>query len=176
MRIISGKFKGKTLHPGKNFKARPTTDFAKEGLFNILANIYNFQYIEILDLFSGTGSISFEFASRECFSCEAVELDYNHYKYIHKTAKELNFSQIIVYRMDAFRFIKNCSKKYDIIFADPPYDMEGVEKIPILVLDKLLLKQEGIFILEHSKKINFNNNKNLRDHRTYGSVNFSIFS
>jgi 16S rRNA (guanine(966)-N(2))-methyltransferase RsmD len=176
VRIISGTYKGKTLHPGKEFKARPTTDFAKEGLFNILANRFNFEDVEVLDLFSGTGSISFEFASRGSLLCEAVELNYNHYKFIHNTAKELSLNQIKVYKLDVFRFIKNSSKKYDIIFADPPYDMEGVDQIPMLILDKLLLKPEGVFILEHSKKISFENNKNLIEHRNYGSVNFSFFS
>lgn len=176
MRIISGIFKGKPLHPGKDFKARPTTDFAKEGLFNILANRWDFEELDVLDLFSGTGSISFEFASRESLSIEAVEMDFKNAGYIQKTAKELKFSQLKVYKMNVFRFIKFCSRRYDIIFADPPYDMEGIAMIPQLVLDKLMLKPGGVLILEHSKKINFANHPNLKDHRSYGSVNFSFFA
>ena len=176
MRIISGLFKGKTLNPGKEFTARPTTDFAKEALFNILANTYEFEDLEILDLFSGTGSISFEFASRESILIEAVETNYNHFKYIQKIAGELNFKQLKVYKMDVFQFLKNNIRKYDIIFADPPYDMAGVENLPDIILEKLILKPAGVFILEHSKKMSFKNHKNLTDHREYGSVNFSFFS
>ena len=176
MRIISGKFRGKILHPGKDFTARPTTDFAKESLFNILANSYDFQEVEVLDLFSGTGSISFEFASRKCLSVDAIELNYNHYKFIQKTSVELKFNQLKVYKMDVFRFLKNNINKYDIIFADPPYEMEGIEKIPEIIFEKLILKPDGIFILEHSKKINFKDHNRLKDHRSYGSVNFSFFA
>jgi len=175
VRIISGIYRGKTLHPGKDFTARPTTDFAKESLFNILGNSYDFSELEVLDLFSGTGSISFEFASRECISVEAFELNHKHAAYIQKTAQELKFLQLRVHKMNAFQFLKTCTKKYDIIFADPPYDMAGVETLPGIILEKAMLKPEGVFILEHSKNINFADNQNLREHRAYGSVNFSFF-
>jgi len=176
VRIISGTYKGKTLYPGKNFTSRPTTDFAKEGLFNILANRYYFPELEVLDLFSGTGSISFEFASRECISIEAVELNFNHANFIQNTAKALKFTQIKVYRINAIQFIKTCSSTFDVIFADPPYDLVGIENIPTLILDHNLLKPEGVFILEHSKKISFANHPRLKEHRSYGSVNFSFFA
>jgi len=176
VRIISGNFKGKTLNPGKGFTARPTTDFAKESLFNILANSYDFNDIEVLDLFSGTGSISFEFASRDSMFVEAIELNYNHATFIQKIAQELKFKQLKVHKMNAFQFIKTCTQKYDIIFADPPYDLEGVDKIPGIILEKDILKPDGIFILEHSKKLQFTGHPNLKDHRSYGSVNFSFFN
>ncbi len=175
MRIISGKFKGKVISPGKGFEARPTTDFAKESLFNILANQIDFEEAEVLDLFSGTGSISFEFASRGSKHIEAIEANHKHAAYIQKTAQELKFSQLLVYKTNAFIFLKTCTRKFDIIFADPPYDMDGVETLPELVLNKGILKEEGFFILEHSKKLNFTNHLNLTDHRHYGSVNFSFF-
>ena len=175
MRIISGNYKGKTLHPGKNFSARPTTDFAKEALFNILANRFDFQDVEVLDLFSGTGSIGYEFASRACISVDVVELNYKHAGFIQSTAKELKFSQLKVHRISAFQYIKTCSSTFDIIFADPPYDMEKVDQIPTLILDRRLLKPAGVLILEHSKKISFSGHSNLKDHRSYGSVNFSFF-
>lgn len=175
MRIISGKYKGKVLKPGNEFTARPTTDFAKESLFNILANYYDFEELDVLDLFSGTGGISFEFASRGCKHVDSVEMSHKHAAFIQKTIKELDFSQQKLYKLNAFVFLKTCTRQYDVIFADPPYDMEGVETLPEIVLGKQILKEDGVFILEHSKKINFNHNPNLIEHRVYGSVNFSFF-
>ena len=164
------------LHPGKDFEARPTTDFAKESLFNILNNSYDFEELEVLDLFAGTGSISFEFASRECRHVDTVEMSAKHAAFIQKTAKELNFAQLRLYKLNAFVFLKTCKLKYDVVFADPPYDMEGVETLPELVLERgALLKPDGIFILEHAKKISFSKHPNLVEHRSYGSVNFSFF-
>lgn len=175
MRIISGSHKGKLLLPGKGFEARPTTDFAKESLFNILANQIDFEGIDVLDLFSGTGGISFEFASRGAAMVEAVEINHKHAMFIQKITRELNFTQLRLYKINAFTFLKTCTRKYDIIFADPPYDMDGVDALPNLILEKDLLKENGLFILEHAKKLHFNNHPNLSDHRYYGSVNFSFF-
>jgi 16S rRNA (guanine966-N2)-methyltransferase len=176
VRIISGKFRGKTIHPSKGFEARPTTDAAKESLFNILVNQFDMEELEILDLFSGTGSISFEFASRGAKLIEAIESNYKHAAFIQKTAKELKIEQLHVYKTNIFLYLKSCTRKYDIIFADPPYEMDGVETIPDLILAKNILKEEGILIFEHSKKLNFNGHANLTDHRNYGSVNFSFFN
>jgi 16S rRNA (guanine(966)-N(2))-methyltransferase RsmD len=176
VRIISGKYRGKHLSPGKDFKARPTTDFAKESLFNILANRYNFEEIKVLDLFSGTGSISFEFASRGCSIVEAVELNSKHAAFIIKTAKELNLSQIKLYKINAYQYLKFNKHKFDVIFADPPYDMVGVDLLPDLVLEKDILAKDGVFILEHSQNIDFAKHQRLTEHRNYGSVNFSFFS
>jgi 16S rRNA (guanine(966)-N(2))-methyltransferase RsmD len=176
VRIISGIYKGKVIDPGKGFEARPTTDFAKESLFNILANRIDFEEVEVLDLFAGTGSISFEFASRGSKHIEAIESNHKHAAFIQKTAQTLKFTQMRAYKTNVFVFLKTCSHKYDVIFADPPYDMEGVAELPDLILEKNILKEDGIFILEHSKKLNFSKHPNLTEHRNYGSVNFSFFA
>lgn len=176
MRIISGKYRGKQLHPGKKFAARPTTDFAKESLFNIIGNKFEIESLEVLDLFSGTGSIGFEFASRGCAGIDSVEINHNHFAFIQKTAKDLDFKQMRVFKMDAFAFIRRCSTKYDIIFADPPYDLADIPILPDLIFEKSLLKEEGWFILEHSSNHNFQEFKYFKQIRKYGSVNFSIFN
>jgi 16S rRNA (guanine(966)-N(2))-methyltransferase RsmD len=163
------------IHPGNGFNARPTTDFAKESLFNILANRYDFEELHVLDLFSGTGGISYEFASRDCQHVDAVEMNAKHALFIQKTIKELNLKQVRLHKLNAFVFLKTCTRLYDIIFADPPYDMDGVDTLPNLVLEKGILKPGGVFILEHSKNISFAGHPNLKEHRNYGSVNFSFF-
>ena len=163
------------IDPGKGFEARPTTDFAKESLFNILANLVDFEDIEVLDLFSGTGSISYEFASRGCKSVEAIDSNHKHAAFIQKTAQALKFNQLRAYKTNAFVYLKTCKRKYDVIFADPPYDMDGVSTLPDIILEKELLKEGGLFILEHAKKLNFMGHPHLTDHRDYGSVNFSFF-
>jgi 16S rRNA (guanine966-N2)-methyltransferase len=163
------------LHPGKDFEARPTTDFAKESLFNILANSYDFEELEVLDLFAGTGSIGLEFASRDSVRIDTVELSHKHSAFIQKTIQELGIKQMNLFKINAFVYLKTCTRKYDIIFADPPYEMDTVETLPDIVLQKGLLKADGIFILEHSKKISFAEHPNLSEHRSYGSVNFSFF-
>ncbi len=176
MRIVSGRFKGKTFSPPKNFTARPTTDFAKENLFNILANNFDFEEVEVLDLFSGTGSISFEFASRGAKRVDLVEINFHHLKFISKVISELGLTQVRTIKFNAFQFLKNCHHAYDIIFADPPYDIAGLEIIPELVFEKPILKDGGWFILEHSSKYNFENHPRFKQKREYGSVNFSFFT
>lgn len=175
MRIISGKYRGKILQPGKKFSARPTTDFAKESLFNIIQNHFEFEGLKVLDLFAGTGSIGFEFASRDSAGIDSVEVNHAHFLFIQKTANELGFSRMNVYKMDAFAFIKRCSSIYDIIFADPPYDLKGITDLPVVIFEKKLLKEGGWFILEHSGNYDFHDVKHFREVRKYGSVNFSIF-
>jgi len=175
MRIVSGMYKGKVFNPPKNFKARPTTDFAKEGLFNIINNLYDFEEIEVLDLFSGTGSISFEFASRGAKRIDLVELNLNHLKFISNVARELNLKQIHTIKGNAFQFIKACNYKYDIIFADPPYALEGIEIIPDMVFEKDILKPDGCLILEHSGRYNFEDRPQFSHERNYGSVHFTFF-
>jgi len=164
------------IHPGKEFTARPTTDTAKESLFNILMNMYDLEEVEVLDLFSGTGSISYEFASRDCKYIEAVEMNYKHASFIHKTKQDLQFDQLKLIRTNVFQYLKTCSRKFDLIFADPPYDLEESETLPDIIFSKNLLKDGGMFILEHPKNMNFSTHEKLYDHRTYGSVNFSFFS
>ena len=163
------------IHPGKEFTARPTTDTAKESLFNILVNTYDLEEVDVLDLFAGTGSISYEFASRGSRFIEAVELNYKHATFIHKTKQELKLDQLRLVRTNVFHYLKTCTRKFDIIFADPPYDLAEIETLPEIILSRELLKDDGVFILEHPKSINFSSNECLADHRSYGSVNFSFF-
>ncbi len=176
MRIISGKYRGKLLHPGKKFSARPTTDFAKESLFNIIGNNFDIETLRVLDLFSGTGSISFEFASRGCARIDSVELNYSHFSFINRTSKELDFQQMNVYRADAFAFIKKCTTIYDLIFADPPFDLPDLHTLPELVFSRNILGNDGWFILEHSGSYDFQELVSFRQLRKYGKVNFSIFA
>jgi 16S rRNA (guanine966-N2)-methyltransferase len=175
LRIISGKYRGKPLHPPSNLKARPTTDFAKESLFNILNNYFDFAEAQVLELFAGSGSISYEFASRECKSITAIEIDPVNFSYIARTVKEMGLTSITPLRTDVFRFIGHCRQSYDIIFADPPYEMENIEKLPQVIFEKKLLNKNGWFILEHSKRHNFKDFKEFREERNYGNVHFSFF-
>jgi len=173
LRIISGKYKGKHFGNIKKLKARPTTDRAKESLFNILNNIIYFEDIKFLDLFSGTGSISYEFASRGCGNITCIDIDYNHIRYIKKTSEELNFDFNII-KTDAFKFLKSAKNKYNLIFADPPFNMENFEDIPILIKENNFLLENGILIIEHSDKFNFSKTIPYET-RSYGKVCFSFF-
>ncbi len=175
MRIISGKFKGCAINPPKNLRARPTTDFAKENLFNILTNLVEFDQCDILDLFAGTGSISYEFASRGAKSVTSVEINAVHHNFIRTTAKALGADNIFVVKANVFLYLRSCTKSFDIIFSDAPYDLEGLEQVVSLVLDGDILKQDGIFIFEHSDKYNFENHPLFWQSRSYGSVQFSLF-
>ena len=175
MRIISGRYKGRAINPPKNLRARPTTDFAKENLFNVLTNLVDFEQCDVLDLFSGTGSISYEFASRGARSVTAVEINAVHYNFIRQTALELGCETIYPVKANAFLYLKSCTKQFDIIFADPPYDIEGSETIPELVWQKGLLKPGGWLIFEHSKNMDVSKLPGFKEKRCYGSVNFSVF-
>jgi len=154
---------------------RPTTDFAKEGLFNILSNGYDFSSIDVLDLFSGSGSIAYEFASRGCLLVHAVEIEPRHVSFIRATAGKMGFRQLRVIRCDVFHFLAICKHRYDIIFADPPYELLKINEIPDLVLGRDILKPDGILILEHSQRNDFSGHEHLFDHRNYGNVHFSFF-
>ncbi len=175
MRIVSGVYKGRIFSPPKSFKVRPTTDIAKEGLFNILENHFDLEGISVLDLFSGTGSISFEFASRGAASIHLVELDFAHFQFIRSVQKELNLPQITPIRYDAYKFLKNCNLTFDLIFADPPYTFKGIERIPELVLTNGLLKTDGWLIVEHSKNTDLTGVEGYWQTRYYGSTHFSFF-
>lgn len=175
MRIISGKFRGRHLRLPGNMNVRPTTDFAKESLFNIINNNFDFEDIKVLDLFAGTGSISFEFASRGSFYVRAIEMNKKNASFIIQTAEQLKLDGFRCINTDAFRFLKATTEKYDIIFADPPYDMNGFEKIPELVFANKLLDKEGWLIVEHSAKTVLNSHPNFFEKRNYGHVNFSFF-
>ena len=173
MRIISGKFKGRRINPPNNILARPTTDFAKEGLFNLLANRVDFEETDVLDLFAGTGSVSLEFISRACKSVTAVELNERHCAFIRKTCNDLKIDDLILIKSDVFRF--KTQRKYDLIFADPPYDFAKFAEMPDFIFENNLLNSNGLFVLEHSAKNNFSSHPNFTEHRRYGNVNFSFF-
>ena len=175
MRIIGGKYKGRRIVPPGNFKARPTTDFAREGLFNILNNRVDFETVSVLDLFSGTGSISYEFASRGAASVHLVEKDPKHISGIRRIIKDLDFENIRPIHIDVKAYLKTCSIKYDIVFADPPYDLSWLKELPDLVTQAGVIKEDGFFILEHPKGLSFTGHKLFFEHRNYGGVNFSFF-
>jgi 16S rRNA (guanine(966)-N(2))-methyltransferase RsmD len=176
MRIVSGEFKGRRFSPPKNLKARPTTDIAKEGLFNILNNTIDFEEISVLDMFSGTGSISFEFASRGCRNVTSLEINAVNYAFIQKIIKELGVADVInSFKYDSFKFAESTKAKFDLIFADPPYDHKELENIPGLVFRKGLLNPDGLLILEHPKEKDFKNHPYFFENRKYGHVNFSFF-
>lgn len=175
MRIISGTHKGRNLHPPKNLPVRPTTDFAKESIFNILNNYFEFDGLKVLDLFCGTGNMSFEFASRGCGDIIAVDNHYNCCDFVKKTAAILQMPQLKVMKADAFVFLKKAASTFHIIFADPPYDLEEIPTIPIVVFEKKLLKAGGWLIVEHGPHTDLSGFSHFREKRTYGHVNFSIF-
>ena len=147
MRIIGGKYKGRRINPPGNFKARPTTDFAREGLFNILNNRVDFETINVLDLFSGTGSISYEFASRGAASVHLVEKDFKHISGIRKILKELDLENVKPIHIDVKAYLKTCSVKYDIVFADPPYELSWLKELPDLVTQAGIIKEDGFLYL-----------------------------
>ncbi|MDR1544448.1 MAG: 16S rRNA (guanine(966)-N(2))-methyltransferase RsmD [Prevotellaceae bacterium] len=175
MRIISGKFKGLRFEPPKDITARPTTDFAKESLFNVLGNYIDFEDVTVLDLFAGTGSISYEFISRGAKSVTAIEMSNTQINFIKKTINNLKINNLRVYKSEVFRYLEKCGESYDLIFADPPYQMLDIDKIPALIFNNNLLKISGIFVLEHGKNLDFSEHKNFLEQRNYGNVHFSFF-
>ncbi len=175
MRIISGKYRGKKLHPPKNLRARPTTDLAKESLFNILVHQLDLEELQVLDLFAGTGSISYEFASRGVREVVSVEKDPFHFRYIRQTCLEMEMEQVHVIQEDAFRYLQNPYQSFDLVFADPPYDHPRLGELPGLVLTSGVLEPDGVFILEHPAAISFRSHPLFFHHRKYGNVNFSMF-
>ena len=195
MRIITGKYKGRHFDIPRSFKARPTTDFAKENIFNVLTQYIDFEGAEALDLFSGTGSITLELLSRGCSRVVSVELDRDHHRFIcdcigkllnkQRTNTDNNGQSEIVrdspmpnclpLRGDVFRYIKSCKQQFDFIFADPPYALKELPTIPSLIFERGLLKDGGIFVFEHGKDNDFSHDPHFVEHRSYGSVNFSIF-
>jgi len=173
MRIISGTHKGRRLMAPSTLPVRPTTDRAKEALFNILENRYFFDGKNVLDLFSGTGNISYEFVSRGCDKIIAVDNNYHCIEYIEKTTKELDFN-ITTIKSDCLQYLKNCKQEFNFIFADPPYDYEEYQELKNLVFEKKLVKKDGVLIIEHDKEVSFvANNVELRK---YGTVHLSVFS
>lgn len=176
MRVISGIYKRRRFDVPKTFKARPTTDFAKENLFNVLANYVDFEEgVVALDLFAGTGSISLELISRGCDRVVSVEQERAHHLFICKIMNEVQTDKWLPIRGDAFKFIKANRQQFDFIFADPPYDLKELETIPQLIFENKLLKEDGLLILEHGKQNNFEENPHFLERRVYGSVNFTFF-
>ena len=177
MRIITGLYKGRHFDIPRTFKARPTTDFAKENIFNVLGGYMDFEEATALDLFSGTGSITLELLSRGCSHVVSVEQDRDHHRFICDCLKKLNVAdKCIPLRGDVFRFVKSCKQQFDFIFADPPYALKELPTIPDLILEKGLLKDGGVFVFEHGKTNDFSSHPRFREHRSYGSVNFTIFT
>ena len=159
----------------RTFKARPTTDFAKESLFNVLANRIDLEDASALDLFSGTGSISIELVSRGCSHVVSVENDPDHYRFICKVMETVKTDRCLPVKGDVFKYIAGCNTKFDFISADPPYQLENLADIPDLVFDAGILADDGIFVLEHGKTNNFSNHPHFTDMKVYGSVHFSFF-
>ncbi len=176
MRVITGKYKGRHFEVPRSFKARPTTDFAKENLFNVLNGYMDFDDEPIaLDLFAGTGSITLELLSRGCSKVISVEKDAQHFAFISKTLDALKETNCFPLRTDVFRYLTRCNEQFDFIFADPPYALNGLDTLPELVFQKDLLKNDGLFVLEHGKEHDFSNHPCFKERRIYGSVNFSFF-
>lgn len=175
MRVISGKYKGKRFNPPRNFPSRPTTDFAKSALFNILNNQFDFESCIVLDLFSGTGSISLECISRGAKQVTSVDNHNVSVKFLNHMKADLNEKNWFIHRGDAFEFLKHESSKYDIIFADPPFAMKGQQQIAELVFEKQLLQPEGLLIIEHGRENSFENITQFKEMRNYGGVQFSFF-
>lgn len=177
MRIISGKYKGKRLIAPKKLPVRPTADMQKEALFNILRNNYDFINLRVLDLFSGTGNIAYEFASRGTDDITAVDAHHACIKFIAETSKDLEFS-IACFKSDVFKYLKKTEQKFDVIFADPPYQMPlaNFERIPELVFERDLLTEEGILIIEHASQTDLALLPFFKEKRKYGSSVFSFFA
>lgn len=177
MRIIGGKFKGRRFHPpADHWPTRPTTDFAKEALFNILNNLLDFEATKALDLFGGTGSHSYELISRGCEDVTYVDKFPPAVQFVRKTSKELNIESCLkIYQMDVFRFIGSTHTQFDYIFAGPPYGLPTIDLLPDLVFEKNLLLPEGIFVLEHNPHHEFTEHPHLFDVRNYGKTIFSFF-
>lgn len=177
MRIIGGQHKGRRFYPPKFFKARPTTDFAKESLFNLINNELDLEGARVLDLFSGTGSISYEFMSRGCEHVCSVDVSSKYLGFIKQTAEAINKEKKVIYtiKADVLKFLSKHDLDYDIIFADPPYDLKDIDKIPLLIFANQTLKKDSLVIIEHSSATDFSGHPNFSSLRKYGKVNFSFF-
>ena len=184
MRIITGKYKGRHFDIPRTFKARPTTDFAKENIFNVLRQYVDFGGAAALDLFSGTGSITLELLSRGCSQVVSVEKDRDHHRFIQQCIDKLGIERraqgsmpsVQCIRGDVFRFIASCRQTFDIVFADPPYALPELPQIPDLIFGQQLLAPDGLFVFEHGKDYDFAAHPHFVEHREYGSVNFSLFT
>ena len=176
MRIISGSLKGRRLNPPANLPVRPTTDMARESLFNILNNYVDYDDCTVMDLFAGTGAVSIEFISRGVREVTAIDINSACTDYIKHESTRLGINNLHVVRADVFDLLKRANRKFDIIFADPPYAVEELATLPELVFSHQLLTEDGIFILEHPREYSFEEHPNFWQHRNYGKVNFTFFA
>ena len=175
MRIITGKYKGRHFDIPRTFKARPTTDFAKENIFNVINAYLDWEETVALDLFAGTGSISLELLSRGCKEVVSVEKDRDHARFIAQCMEKISTEEHVLIKGDVFRFIKSCHQQFDFIFADPPYAPPELPTIPDLIFSQDLLAPDGLFVFEHGKHNDFSSHPHFVEHRSYGSVNFTLF-
>ncbi len=176
MRIIAGTLGGRRIQPpAKMPNTRPTTDIAREGLFNIIQNNFDVENIKTLDLFGGTGTISYELASRGANDLTVIEKDFTMYEFIKKTSQQLSIQNFKVIKMDVFKFIDQCNDTFDFIFAGPPYALQNIDELPVLIEKKNLLNKNGWFVLEHTPRNNYNNYPMFVKQRNYGTTIFSIF-
>ena len=175
MRIISGSHKGRRFNPPKGFRSRPTTDLARESLFNILSNTYQIDGLIAFDLFAGSGSVSYEFASRGAKKVLSVEKSFPVFKHLIKLVNEFDLEHIRVIKKDVFAWLKNTEEKADIIFADPPFDLVNIKEIPNIIIEKKMINEGGCFILEHAAGLSFDEFEEYSYTKNYGSVHFSFF-
>ena len=176
MRIISGMLGGRRIQPpAKMPNTRPTTDIAKEGLFNILENNLELENMKTLDLFGGTGSISYELASRGASDLTIIEKDFAMYEFIKKTSEQLNIQNFKAIKMDVFKFLDQCNETFDFIFAGPPYALQNIDELPVLIEQKNLLNKNGWFVLEHTPRNDYTGYPMFAKQRNYGTTIFSIF-
>ncbi len=176
MRIIAGKLRGRRINPPQSLPVRPTTDMARESLFNILNNYVDYEECSVLDLFAGTGAVSLEFVSRGVREVTAIDINVQCTDFIKQAANQLAVSNLRVVRADVFDLLKRANRKFDIVFADPPYAIEGLASLPDLVFAHDILTEDGIFILEHPREYQFEEHPHFWQHRAYGKVNFTFFA
>lgn len=176
MRVITGKYKGRHFDIPRTFKARPTTDFAKENLFNVLNSYIDWDAEPVaLDLFAGTGSITLELLSRGCSRVISIEKDPLHFKFIKSFIDKLQDLNAIPIKGDVFKYLSQCRERFDFIFADPPYVLTEISELPDMILERDLLREDGLLVVEHGKDHDFSQHPRFVEHRQYGSVNFSFF-
>ena len=175
MRIISGKYKGRKFQAPSRIKARPTTDMAREGLFNILNQMLDFRGLEVLDLFTGTGAVSLEFLSRGAEHVTAIDMDITSKKHLERVKADWDLKNLKVVKADVLTLAKKVNQSFDLVFADPPYGHKRFREIPEIIWSSGWVKENGIFILEHSSEFDFSDHTHFFDHRTFGNVNFTFF-
>lgn len=176
MRIIAGNLRGRRLNPPQNLPVRPTTDMARESLFNIMNNYVDYEDCSVMDLFAGTGAVSLEFVSRGVRDVTSVDINQQCTEYIKQEAARLGVKNIHVVRADVFDLLKRANRKFDIVFADPPYALENLAQLPDLLFEKEVLTDDGIFVLEHPREYSFAEHPHFWQHRQYGKVNFTFFA